>query len=759
MDPEQIKELESLMEDYSTIPNYQDIPTTIIPPYLTKPLWKHQLQAIYRALESEASGPTILENGDVMSSDSGIVCLSTGVGKTAIMLGISNFSVGERSIDKSIVSTSLNTIILNRPNRTNIDVTVICAKSRILNDAWIPNIKKFYPDLPYYVFDTIGTFKKDAMRSKEYQSYSQQVEIIKMQFARYYNALTNGQITQSQFELDLSVYGDIRTGDDIRKYQKTLDDKLAEKLQEAINQRLISIMSSVKVFLVSETSFYFLFDFFKDYTISRLVLDEPQNTVYENQKFFKDYIKDEKLKYLRSVGLGKMLPYPELSPCRFLWYVSATPQLIPDNNNSHYFNSWVAKNDFVISDYATNKEEDRKFPELVERYVIKFPYSYILESRPDFASLINKYTLKSRRNAEFNIIRGVLGEEIDHMIENDDYEGIIEKISTGGSANDILDMTCERLELDIKKLASKISTYDPKTPQHIIDKSTADLDEKKKNLVELRKKIDRYKAKQNTSSEECPICYEILNIVPRNGDRPEDRCVCHINCMNIFHLGCISKVLKSQNKTCPMCSLLLKEEDIRPTFDGRGNNIQMQLSLEDQQKTRNKAVSHPTVEIFDVNKVYDSKLDSLKACLGPMIRNGQYYNRSKILLFIDFKKDESIQLNTIVTLCQDCGYNVRLPFIVGNKDLLLQKFPIRNGCRVEQGKAAKAIKKEIKDFETSRERFVWIFRSEKESAGLNFPFVDTSIEYSDFKSHKQIIGRSLRMDRVLPVDLFRLDYE
>lgn len=754
-----VKELEDLMENYSTIPNYESIPTSIVPPYLTRNLWKHQLQAIYRALETEAAGPTVLENGEVVYSESGINCLPTGVGKTAIMLGIANFSVGERPIDKSIVSTSLNTIILNRAPRQNIDVTIICTKQRVINDAWIPDINKFYPSLPYYSFATIGTFKKDAMSSQEYQLYSQQVSTTKMTLSHYYNALRTNQITQAKFELDLSIYGDIRNEDDIREYQNTLDAKLAEKLQEVINQRLISIMSSVKVFLVSETSFYFLFDFFKNYTVSRLVLDEPQNTTYENQKFFKDYIKDERLKHLRSVGLGKMLPYSELSPCRFLWYVSATPQLIPANNDAHYFNSWVAKNDFVISDYATHKEDERLFPELVQRYVIKFPYSYVLESRPDFASLINKYTLKARRGTQAAILRGVLGQEIDHMIENDDYEGIIDKISTGGSTNDILTMAVERLDLEIQKMAQKIAGYDPKTGQHIIDKSTAELEEKKKNLADLNKKIERYRAKQDNRSEECPICYEILNIVPNRNDTPENRCICHINCMNIFHLHCIAKVIKSQNKVCPMCSAPLKEEDLRPTFDAKGNNIENQLSLESQYKQHSKVKEIKQIEIFDVNKIYDNKLEALKLCLGPMIRNGQYYNRNKVLLFVDFKKDNSAQLVSIVRLCQDAGFNVRLPFVVGNKDVLAQKFPIRNGCRVEQGKAAKEIKKEIKEFETGRERFVWIFRSEKESAGLNFPFVDTSIEYSEFKSHKQIIGRSLRMNRELPVDLFRLDYE
>ena len=751
--------LEDLMEEYSTIPDYENVPSNAITPqYLTVRLWLHQYQAMYLALKAEASPPVVNKDGEVFYSRSGIMCLGTGTGKTMIMLGIANFSVDKSAIDANIASTSLNIIKLNKRTRQNIDCTIICGERKIVKDAWLSDLQKGYPQLPYYFFETIGTFESEIEKSFEMLTFKQKQTQIKQFIGEYYNNLLSKQIDQQAFEIAMIQFGDIRSKEDVEEYYKKMEEEYKDALRNAVNNALIRIMSTVKIFFVTKDSFYFLFDFFRSYTVSRIILDEPQNTTLTKQDFFKEYIKDPRMKKLKSAGMGKMLPYYEESPCRFLWYVSATPHLIPDNDSGHYFNSWVSKNDFVITDYATNLEEGRLFPELVERYVIKFPYSYIVEkSRPEFKKYINRYNLKCTRSAEAAILRGALGDEFDQMLENDDYEGVVSKLGVGGNISTILDDVIQRLTIEIKKHVAKISSYDPATPQHVIDKSEEKLADERLNLLNLQKRIARYRGIENSATHEnCSICLEELHLIPKAGDNNDQRCISHMSCMNIFHIGCLKPIILGQNKKCPMCREQLREEDLKLTCDSSGKSLQQQTQEQDMQ--RQDSLMKQQVRAIDTEKFYDSKNEALKTALGPMVRDGQYRNRSKVLLFVEFRNDDSAKCDEIIKLCQDAGFNVRLPNKVGTKDQLAAKFPIRNGKRVEQAGAANIIKKEIEKFRDSHEPFVWIFRSGKESSGLSFPFCDTSIEYSTFKSHLQIQGRTLRLNRVVPVDLIRLDY-
>lgn len=749
--------LEDLMEEYSTIPNYEDVPTNaIVPAHLKVTLWPHQYQAMYLALKAEASPPVVNKDGEVFYSRSGIMCLGTGTGKTMIMLGISNFSVDEAAIDANIAATSLNIVKLNKAPRQNIDCTIICGTRKIIKDAWLSDIKKGYPTLEYYFFETVGTFKSDVEKSYEMVSLNQRQTQIKQYIGQYYNALKAGQIDQQAFEIAMSRFGDIRSEEDISAYYEKMNEEYEDALRQAVNNELIRIMRTIKIFFVTKDSFYFLFDFFRSYTVSRIILDEPQNTTLTKQELFREYIKNPRMKKLKS--MGKMVPYYEESPCRFLWYVSATPQEIANNVGNHYFNSWVSKNDFVIADYTSNLEDGRLFPELVERYVIKFPYSYIIEkSRPDFKKYINRYNLKCSRAVQAVILRGVLGEEFDQMLENDDYEGVISKLGVGGDVNTILESAVKRLTIEINKHVAKIANYDANTPQHVIDKSGEKLAEERLNLSNLQKKIARYRCvESSTINEECPICFEELHHIPKVGDEPGKRCICHMSCMNIFHIDCIKPVFMGQDKKCPMCRELLREKDLKLTYDPSGKSLQQQVQDEDLQSQRD--LMQRRSNVIDVDKIYDSKNEALKSCLCPILRDGQYINRMKILLFIEFKSEESTKCDEIVKLCQESGFNVRLPYKVGTKAVLAAKYPPINGKRVDQAGVADKIKVEIENFRDSHEPFVWIFRSGKDASGLSFPFVDTSIEYSTFKSHLQIIGRSLRLNRVVPVDLIRLDY-
>lgn len=728
------------MEEYTTDPNFRDIPTDIIPPTLERQLWKHQLQTIYKVLEAEGKPPIINNEGEVFYSRSGLIALSTGVGKTAAILGICNYDVEESRINSNISTSSLSVIKLNKKQRINIDVTIICASEAIINDAWIKDLNLYYPRLGYYKFSGIADFSRSVLNSYEYRQLVNDISQRKQNVENLFNSFETGQLSQEEFEILISqVYENFKDTDEKNYIIQEIEKRREESLKNLLHEKLFDILNleNVKIFFISNSYFYFLIDFFKKCTVNRLIIDEPQDLVITNQDFFRDYVVDSRLKKVKKIN-QKIRPYCEESPARFIWYVSATPERIIDNNDNHYFNSWVSRNDYALIDYSNSREDQRLFPELVNRYVIKFPYSYILESNPNLMNLIHEHIIEIKFNKENKILRGFLGEEIDEMLENNDIEGVKRKLNINSGIDNIFEMAKKRLEIEIFKHENKIRNYSEGTPEHIITQSREKLEEEKDNLRQLTFKIERYD-RINQNQETCPICKDDLNV-----DDPENRCVCHAICMNGFHWKCIFDYishLKKSNRqvTCPMCRKeILKIED--ELFDMK--------NFDENNKVLTKR---------DISGI-DNKMDALNICLGPMNRGGRLYERRKVLLFIQFSNDDNSTLVEIIKNCQLNGFNVRIPFNDGNKQKLLEKYPPINGCIVKNPGAKSSINNEINSFKNTNDRWVWIFRSAKEASGLNFEFVDTSIEYSPFRSHKQIIGRSIRMNRTEELDLFILKY-
>ncbi len=744
-----------LMDEYSTVPNYESIPVDAVNiPYLTRPLWRHQYQYIYSCLKTEASEPIVTKKGEVFYSTSGLLPSSTGTGKTATMLGLMNFGVDERPIKHNIFSTSLNFFMLNKQKREHINCSIVCSKKEIIKNAWIKDLHLFYPQLPYYEFDTVGKFKTNAKKSQEYQYFANYINQVVGFIAYQIGELKNGRITQGDFEMQMVNIKDdeITTTDEAEAYIEKKKRELDELETKVVVNEAVRIMRSHKVIFISKDSFHFLFNIFKKYTVDRLVFDEPQDIVITNQAGFRDYLPDRRAKFLKTIG--KNVPFYEESPARFIWYVCATPDGISSNVSNHFINAWIDANDYVVHDYVSNTQENRMFPELVEKYVIKFPLSYILEQRPELQALVSKYKVKCRKNVQANIIRGLISDEVDTMLENDDYGAVMEKLSVSGSATNILDAAVEKIIHGIKKLQTRISIYDLATPAHIISKSNADLADMYKKLSDLKRKINIFRGNHmQGEAQDCSICFDTLNIVPVQGEDPSKRCVVHMSCMNCFHIGCFRESMKVK-KECPMCREQIKSsEDIKAAYDENGRTIEHQVYLDDEvDHQKQMEIKNP----LD-GTVQGTKVETIKhILLSPKNVNGYVIPRSKVLLFINFASDTAANIDEIVKLIQQCGYNVRLPFSGMTIDQVNIKYPPVNGCRVALKKANSSIGKEINEFKVSRERWVWIFRSGKESSGLNFPFVDTSIQYADYG--RQVIGRSVRMDRVDHLDLITLQH-
>lgn len=747
------EELEELMKEYATDPNYRDIPM-LQPPYLKSQLWKHQYQMIHAMCSAEFSPPATNAKGELFYSRAGLLPSPTGTGKTATVLGVACYDVPDPLISDVILTTALNTIMIKPKSLPMIQCTVICTDAKILDNAWQRDINTFYDQrLTYYRFETIGEFEKQAKNDQEYQHKMMELNQLSSYMRYYLERLDKKEINQVQFEVALLMYGDIKDRSDVNKYIADKTKELEDLFDKITVRLLYQVMSTHRIFFVTRTSFYYLFKLFDYYRVARFVFDEPQGVTLTNQDRFEELFKDPRVSKMRSLG-SRLKAYAEQSPFGFMWYVSATPHLIGDNVDKHYFNAWVYKNDFLINDYSTHVEDKRMFPEMTKQYVIKFPYSYCLESRPDFLSLIKNYTLKAKRNAVAAILTGVLGDDFDQMLENDDFEGVVAKLGNNGSVNTVLQDAQRRLEMDIYKHEQRIRLYDANTPKHVVDKSTDELNKEKKNLVDLMKKIARFHGQniQGAPPDDCLFCYESLQIVPTNGMDPRKICVAHMGCMSIFHAGCIGDYMKAdKNATCPNCRGELCQENLKPTYDMSGHNLAQQTQIEN---------SKPQVQNFtiDTEKEYDSKMDALKAALGPMERwNGQamgWYRRQRVLLFLELRGEDSGKLDQIIYSCQDLGYNIMLPFKVGTIAAMSSRFPSRNGTTVSQ--KGTDINKDQEKFMNNTGAVVWIFRSIKDAAGLNFPAADTLIMYSDFKHKTQIFGRIARLNRVVPCDVFTI---
>jgi hypothetical protein len=276
--------------------------------------------------------------------------------------------------------------------------------------------------------------------------------------------------------------------------------------------------------------------------------------------------------------------------------------------------------------------------------------------------LFKSYELKAKRNVVTAILRGVLGDEFDQMLENDDFEGVIAKLGNDGSVHTILEDAQRRLKLDIDKHEMRISMYDAKTPKHVIETSKEELAKEKKNLDDLKKKISTFHGRHavGTLPEECPICFENLDIVPTRGTDPRNLCIAHMSCMNVYHAGCIGDYMKAdKTAVCPTCRGELSQDNLKPTYDINGYNLEQQQQM---------SYMKPKIDDFaiDTEKEYESKMDALKAALGPMQRmhNGvlSWFRRQRILLFLELKNEDGDKLDEVVKFCQTNGYNVMLPF-------------------------------------------------------------------------------------------------
>lgn len=792
---------EDALEEIVTVEDYENIPDNITSPYLRgTQLWRHQRQAARCMLDAEENSVIVDENGESYESDFGVLGLPTGTGKTATALTVAAYSVSERKNKFKILYSALNCIKLKKTERPNIDVTVICTNEDILSNAWEKDIRNLFggyeisgvgalsvgnTGMPYFKFTTMGKFEAEVKQSQEYTYFSNFVFSLKQMYGQWEIYLKANPQYQANFEVEMMKYDkDISTLADLNKFITKKEKELATFYSKLYNYKLAQILSKVKVAFVTNNGFQILLDFFKEYTVSRLMFDEPQKLVLRNQSNFENYIEDHRYETIRRhfqaaygrAGSKQPTTFAEESPARFIWYVTATPHDIYKNVANHYINAWVARNDYMTKDFIKHDSPERRLlRKMVAKFVVRFPYSYIRPLvNPHLEGLCRKIVLKCKSRMESSILRGVLGPEVDQMLENDDLEGVLDKLSTGDGATDILTVALNRVLLDIQKLNARIQGYATNTPAHIIEESNKKLKSEIEKYNDLKKKIDIFRG--TIKDEEvmtCVICMDDVEhtFVKKEGESPEEAAarfgVVHCACMNPFHYACLHQWLDKQ-KTCPTCRAEVVPDEIKP-FNKKGVNngsVEQQQNADLTSHTQRQKphlttwVENENYMNFDtLKKLYDDKIDALKDALKPIMftpygsTQPTFARRSKVLVFIEFAKQENPQQKQIIQTIQDAGFNVRLPFTL-TKERIAALYPPRNGCSISVPK--KDIAKEIDAFKVDPTPTVWLFRSVKESAGLNFEFVDTIICYSKFGAYRQILGRALRLTRRTHFDFITL---
>lgn len=440
MEQEDINEYSDTFYSVSTIDNYREVRSDIRPPRLMRDLFLHQYQSIAKCLEAEGAGPIVTENG-VFYSRIGVNANLPGSGKTAVMLGMAQYDVQESKIDGQIYSTPLMTIKRNSPERTFINTTIFLGNTGVIGN-WKSDCDKFYGMGQYYEFTTPAKMKKEMGKinydlerlNKRKDELSKQKNAAKkqnnMEMARYYE----DQEKQTKQQID-------------RIYEDQFITYVGSKMRQ------------YRVIIISADSFALFFDIFKRIEVARVVIDELQVIGVKNQKDMKNYLMDNVLDFLLRPGKSKATFYREPPFARFMWIVTATPHLIDENEGpTHYFNNWIGRNAPFLRDYANSVSGNYVLPEMIKRYIIKFPNSYVNDII-GVSEFKEEYIFTVAKPPMIKAIYGVLGSEFDKMINNEDYESLMKKLDVSGSEY-IMSGAIRYLESKIEDIQEKMGTYD-----------------------------------------------------------------------------------------------------------------------------------------------------------------------------------------------------------------------------------------------------------------------------------------------------------
>ena len=179
-------------------------------------------------------------------------------------------------------------------------------------------------------------------------------------------------------------------------------------------------------------------------------------------------------------------------------------------------------------------------------------------------------------------------------------------------------------------------------------------------------------------------------------------------CNKVFCLLCISNCVINCRGKCPQCRQIVKLEEL--------------TVYNDMVKVK--------PEVIEEDGIFETKFDALKSILHG-INKALFYIRTYN------SEEEAEYLRKILILLKDSGFKIKI-----HKNI--DKSKINNY---------------IEKFRLNENKEIWIMESEKASAGLNFPFVDTIVTYDKYDSETQIMGRMLRVGVTDVKNFFRIKYQ
>lgn len=502
-------------------------------------------------------------------------------------------------------------------------------------------------------------------------------------------------------------------------------------------------MREYRVIICPLSSFQMLIPIFKNYEVTRLILDELQASTITNQDTMAGYKINDVMKYLNQRSTKRdENTYRELSPARMIWLITATPHQLQTKEKGHWFNTWISKNAPFLRDYLNATTGNFMFPDVISRYVIKFPKEYIRLQKDGNKSYCNEITIKIKGRNIIGILQDTMGDEFTTLLQNDNFEEVMRKLGIEGFVNDpnlevkIVAAAIQKLQNEIDDINTREANYKKTVGDRILEEN----EEKKKSI---QKKIDtitrKYKflesVKDNFSGEsdvpiECSICTcEIENEIP----------ACP-QCWSSYCSECIFKWFK-KSKSCPNCRFEFKSvKDLcvfKPGSDDREVNIE---SIDDEEQEDEE------------DKIYDTKLDAISSLLDEN-------DLRKTLMYLNTGDESAVDISIIRNILNK---DIHI-FYDGN--MTAAKKVRLFGAKADEYLHCIADRKKmgnyLKSFENAKARCVFILKTGSRSTGLDFPFIDAILCYSKFSDGdvEQIRGRADRHGRTEDYFFIVLEYE
>lgn len=737
--------------EITTDQNYRDIEEFELEFSLQEGMEFHpyQKQMITKMLEAEILPPIETERGRFYSRLAVNACMPDS-GKTPVTLAV---CLGYPEIDQAPISMntySSSLVSFELPNdesREYIPTSIVVCPPELAVNAWKKNCEKFFGDDLCYILGTASEIQAQASKSGVKFSNDDEAAM-KKRLTSLKNKRKRGTLKDAEIaELD-----ELEKWSAEKKATKTKRVSTSTKARDSgIMEFIVQKMREYRVIICPLSSFQLLFPIFEKYEVSRLILDELQKSTVTKQDDLIGYKINPVMEYLASrTTKRKENTYRELSPARMIWLITATPHQLHEHEKGRWFNTWIGKNAPFLNDYCNAASGKFMFPDVIERYVIKFPNEYIKEQKDGGNVWRKNLTLKVKRPNIVGVLQGVMGDDYDVLLQNDNFEEVMRKLGLDGvGVNDpelelkIIQASIDKLNKDIAEIDYREAGYKTGGNATILAKNEEERNAIRKRIATIERKYNALTTiKEHFAGEleepiSCQICFENI----------EGEVFACKECWAFTCRHCALTWSKKMgaNKQCYKCKT--KFHSVKD-FGVYKQNADGEVNVEPEIKEELHEDEEENIE----DKEFDSKLEAITTVLSDD------YGLEKTLMFLN-SGDESNNDNTIIRALIDMGLHVFYDNSLTERERIA-KFGQRGKDYVHCVANRRKMDKELEKFRDAKKRCVFILKTGSKSTGLDFPFIDAILCYSNFKEGdvEQIVGRAERHGRTKEFCFITLNY-